>query len=183
MCAFYKNWKRLFNENKKKIMLNMHRQRILKISLKTFYVFNVPVAIRSLLYLTPYQAKDKFLYPLKPPLAEKVNVQLYFSFLFSLIISNLSPVIESHKNSCFAFIYDPVTSRKFFAQTRKWSTSSKISDFQNGGKSPWHPFSYIGSKFKCLQLIYRWKGNFIRINIVLRTRVQKCTYFELLIEN
>ena len=39
-----------------------------------------------------------------------------------------------------------------------------------------------GSKFKCLQLIYCWKGNFPRINIVLRTRAQKWTYFELLIE-
>ena len=31
--------------------------------------------------------------------------------------------------------------------------------------------------------MYRWNRNFIRINIVLRTRVQKWTYFELLIEN
>ena len=44
-------------------------------------------------------------------------------------------------------------------------------------------FSYVVSKFKCQQLIYRWKGSFIGINIVLRTRVQKLTYFELLIEN
>ena len=124
MRAFYKNWERLFNKNTKKIMLNMHRQRILKISLKTFYVFNVPIGIRTLLYLTPYQV-NKFIYTLKPPLAEKVNVQLYFSFLFSFIIINPSPLIESHKNfesrenSCFAFIYDPVTSRKFLVQTRK----------------------------------------------------------------
>ena len=31
--------------------------------------------------------------------------------------------------------------------------------------------------------IYHWKGNFIRINIFLRTSVQKWTYSELLIEN
>ena len=31
--------------------------------------------------------------------------------------------------------------------------------------------------------LYRSKGNVIRINIVLRTRVQKWAYFELLIEN
>ena len=29
------------------------------------------------------------------------------------------------------------------------------------------PFSYVGSKFKCLQLMYYWKGSFIRTNIVL----------------
>ena len=73
--------------------------------------------------------------------AVKVNVQLYFSFLFSFIIINPSPVIESHKNfesrenSCFALIYDPATSRKFLVQTRKWLTSSKIPNFQNGGES------------------------------------------------
>ena len=75
-----------------------------------------------------------------------------------------------------------MTSRKLLLQTTKWSTSSKIPDFQNGRKSSWRPFSYVLSKFKCLQLIYCWKRNFIRINIVFRTRVQKCTYFELLIE-
>ena len=76
-----------------------------------------------------------------------------------------------------------VISRKTLMQTTKQSTSPKIPDFQNGGNSPWHPFFYVGSKFKYLQLIYRSKGNFISINIVLRIRVQKCTYFELLIEN
>ena len=50
-------------------------------------------------------------------------------------------------------------------------------------KSPWHPISYVRSKFKCLQLIWRWKWNFLRINIVFRTRVKKWTCFELLIEN
>ena len=30
--------------------------------------------------------------------------------------------------------------------------------------------------------MHGWKGNFIKINIVLRTRVQKCTYFKLLID-
>ena len=100
-----------------------------------------------------------------------------------------SPVIETHKifesreNSCFKFLYEPITSRKILVQTTQWSTSPKISDFQNDGKSPWCPFSYVGPKFKCLPLIYRWKGNFIRINIVIKTRIQKCTYFQLLTEN
>ena len=31
--------------------------------------------------------------------------------------------------------------------------------------------------------MYCWKGNFIRINIALTTKVQKWTYFKLLIEN
>ena len=35
-------------------------------------------------------------------------------------------------------------------KTTKWSTSPKIPDFQNGWKSPWRSFSYVGSKFKCL---------------------------------
>ena len=100
-----------------------------------------------------------------------------------------SPVIETHKifesreNSCFKFLYEPITSRKILVQTTQWSTSPKISDFQNDGKSPWCPFSYVGPKFKCLPLIYRWKGNIIRINIVRKTRIQKCTYFQLLTEN
>ena len=48
--------------------------------------------------------------------------------------------------------------RKIFVQTTKWSASPKIPDFQNGGKSPLDPFLYVGSKFKCLQLVYRLKG-------------------------
>ena len=76
-----------------------------------------------------------------------------------------------------------MNSRKILMQTSKWSTSSKITDFKSGGKSPIHPFSCVESKFKCLKLTYRWKGNFIRINIVLRAKFQKWTYFELLIEN
>ena len=76
-----------------------------------------------------------------------------------------------------------MTSRKIWVQTTKSSTSTKISDFQNGGKSPRRPVSYAGSKSKRLELIYRWKGNFIRINIVLGTRAQRRTYLEDLIEN
>ena len=66
-------------------------------------------------------------------------------------------------------------SRKILVQTTKWSTSPEIPDFQNGAKSPCCLFSYAGSKFKCLQIIYHWKGNFMRINIGLRTIVQKWT--------
>ena len=75
-----------------------------------------------------------------------------------------------------------MTSRKILVQITKSSTSLKIPNFQNGGKSSWRPISYVGSTFKCLQLIYRCKGNFIRINNFLRTRVQKSTYFQLLID-
>ena len=76
-----------------------------------------------------------------------------------------------------------MTSRKILVQSAKWATSLKIPDFLNEGKTPWCPFLYVGSKFKCLQLIYLYKGNFVSINIVLRTSVQKWTYFELLVEN
>ena len=55
--------------------------------------------------------------------------------------------------------------------------------FKNGGKSPLCLFSYVWPKFKCLQFICPWKGSFIKINIVLRTRVQKWKYLELLLEN
>ena len=40
-------------------------------------------------------------------------------------------------------------------------------------------FSYLGSKVKCLQLAYLWKENFLRINIVLRCRIQKMGILEL----
>ena len=76
-----------------------------------------------------------------------------------------------------------MTSKEILVQTSKWSTSPKISDFQNGAESPWRPFSYVVSKFKCLQLIYHWKGNFIKINIALKPKFQKLTYLELLIKN
>ena len=98
------------------------------------------------------------------------------------VINSHKKFFESRKNSCFMFLYGPMTSRKILVQTTKSSTSPKISDFQNGKKSPWRPVTYVESKFKCLQLIYRLKGNFIRINIVLITRAQIRTYFELLIE-
>ena len=73
-------------------------------------------------------------------------------------------VFESRENFCFTFLYGPMTFRKILVQTAKWSISPKITDLQNSGKSSWRPFSYVGSIFKCLQLIYSWKGNFIRIN-------------------
>ena len=76
-----------------------------------------------------------------------------------------------------------MTSRKILVQTTKSSSGPKFPNFQNGAKSLRRPISYVGSKFKCLQLVYRCKGNSIRINIVLRTRVEEWTYFELLIEN
>ena len=76
-----------------------------------------------------------------------------------------------------------MTSKKILVQSTKSTTDPKIHDFQNDGKSPWRPISYVGSKFKCLQLRYRCKRNFIRINIVLKTSAQKRAYFELLIEN
>ena len=56
----------------------------------------------------------------------------------------------------------------------KSSTSPKIPDFQNGGKSPWRSVLYLGSKLKSLQ---RWNKNFLRFNILLRTRGQKMNIF------
>ena len=56
-----------------------------------------------------------------------------------------------------------MTSRKILVQTTKSSNSPKMPDFQNGGKSP------------CIAGKETLSG--------LRTRVQKWTYFELLIEN
>ena len=73
-------------------------------------------------------------------------------------------VFEFRENFCFTFLYGPMNFRKILVQTAKWSISPKITDLQNSGKSSWRPFSYVGSIFKCLQLIYSWKGNFIRIN-------------------
>ena len=103
--------------------------------------------------------------------------------MVSIIVQALqqSPVksFDSRENSSFTLLYCPMS----LVQTKKSSASPRISDFHNSGKSPWHPFSSVGSKFKYLRLLYWWKGNLIRINIVLRTRVKKSTYFELLIEN
>ena len=72
-----------------------------------------------------------------------------------------------------------MTSRKILVQTTKWSTSPKIPNFQNGVKSPWCLISYVGQNSNAYN-IYRCKGNFIRINTVFRTRVQKWTNFKLL---
>ena len=80
---------------------------------------------------------------------------------------------------CFRLFYGIMIYRKTWVHTTKWSTSFKIPNFQNGGKSPCTPMSKVGSKFKCLQFIHIWKENFVRINIVLRTRVQKWTYFDI----
>ena len=106
-----------------------------------------------------------------------------------LILNSPSPVTESRKNSCvqrkflFHVLIWTYDFQKNFGGNYKRSTSPKIHDFKKSGKSPWCQFSYVGSKFKCLQLVYRWERNFIRINIALRTRVQEETYLELLIEN
>ena len=85
-------------------------------------------------------------------------------------------IFESRENFCFTFLYGIMASGKTWVQTAKWSTSSKIPDFQNGGKSPRPPISKAKSKFKCLQFINHWKKNFDRIYIVLRTKVQKRTH-------
>ena len=37
---------------------------------------------------------------------------------------------------------------------------------------------YTRSKIKYPQIIYRWKANLVRINIVLRTKIQKWICFE-----
>ena len=105
-------------------------------------------------------------------------ISIYLSIHPSIHPSSSSPV----RKFLFHVLIWPNGFQKNFGVNHKMSTSPIIPDFQNGGKSPWRPFSYVGSKFKCLQLIYCWKGNFIRINIFLRTKVQKQTYFELMIK-
>lgn len=72
-----------------------------------------------------------------------------------------------------------MTSKKTWMQTTKWSTGSKIPDFQNGEKSPRNPnleSAKVGAKVKFLQFIYLWEKNVVKINIEFRTRVQKWTY-------
>ena len=72
------------------------------------------------------------------------------------IPSNPSPVIKSRKNFwvqrkfLFHVLIWPYYFQKILVQATEWSTSPKIPDFRNGGKSPWSSFSYVGSKFKCL---------------------------------
>ena len=73
--------------------------------------------------------------------------------------------------------------KRFWCKPQNCQLVPKIPDFQNGRKSPRDSIWYVGSKFKCLQLICRCKESFFRINILLRTRVQKLTYFELFIES
>lgn len=85
----------------------------------------------------------------------------------------------SRENFCFTFLYGIMTSKKTWMQTTKWSTCSKIPDFQNGEKSPRNPnleSAKVGAKVKFLQFIYLWEKNVVKINIVFRTRVQKWTY-------
>ena len=69
------------------------------------------------------------------------------------------------------YLFGPMTSRNILAQMAKWSTRPRFCDFQNGRKSLGCPFSYMGLKFKCLQIMYCWNGNFIRIDIVLRKNI------------
>ena len=45
------------------------------------------------------------------------------------------------------------------------------------------PIFICGVKIQMPKPVYCWKGNFIRINIVLTIRVQKWACFEVLIEN
>ena len=68
-----------------------------------------------------------------------------------------------------------MTSKTTWVKTTKWSTSSKILNFQDGEKPPHPSILKVGSKFKCLQFTYL----VVKITIVLRTRVQKWTYFEI----
>ena len=67
-CVFQKYWKELLLKNKKnyfQLCINYESNKyILKIFFKT-KVIVIPVAIESLLYFTPSQARGKFLYLLK----------------------------------------------------------------------------------------------------------------------
>ena len=55
----------------------------------------IPVAIESLIYLTPSQTKGKFMYPLKHKLDQKVHAQLYSTFLVS------SKIITQFLSACW----------------------------------------------------------------------------------
>ena len=110
---------------------------------------------------------------------------IYCYIKFPRAMNRPSPVIESCKNFwvqrtfLFHVIIWPYDFRNNLVETSKWSTSPKIPDFRNGGKSPWRLILYVGSNVYNLYIV----GNFIRIDIVLRTKIQEWTYFELLIEN
>ena len=66
--VFYKYWKRLLVKKgtvhyaSTNNQINTYKRLFLK---KKFEVLVIPVAIESLLYHTPSQAKGKFLYPMK----------------------------------------------------------------------------------------------------------------------
>ena len=59
-------------------------------------------------------------------------------------------MIESRKNFgaqrkfLFHVLIWPYNFQKNFGANHKWLTSSKFPNFQNGGKSSWCPFSYVG---------------------------------------
>ena len=100
---FCKYWKRLVIKNKKHSQLFIGYKLdkyILKIFKKIVCV--ILFAIESLLYLTPSQAKGKFLYPLKHQLVKKVHAQLNSTFLFiSIIITKLLSACQITLTVCF----------------------------------------------------------------------------------
>ena len=101
-------------------------------------------------------------------------------------VYSVSPVMESHKTFwvprkfLLHVLICPSGVQKNLGANHKPAPKSWFSKWW---ESTMGLFSNVGSKFKCLRLIYGWKGTFIRINITLRTRFQNCKYFKLLIEN
>ena len=104
-----------------------------------------------------------------------------------------SPVTESSKN------FRVRVQRKFLFHVliqlydfqKNFGANHKIANQpQNPQFSKWQKIT-MAPNFICEVKIqmpttyrrHRWKGNFIRINTVLRIRVQKWTYFEVLVEN
>ena len=104
-------------------------------------------------------------------------------------VYSVSPVMESHKTLwvqrkflLHVLIWHSGVQKNLGANHKMVNQLQKL-DFQNGGKAPWTYFQMWGQNLNAYDLYIVGKEYFIRINIALRTRVQNCKYFKLLIEN
>ena len=93
-CVFLEILETIAHKNKK-VLKTMHQQESNKDVLKTFLkkefqVLIIPVAIEGILYLTPSQARGKFLYPLK-----RCPIVIYHFFCSIIITQSLSTGLES----------------------------------------------------------------------------------------
>ena len=74
-------------------------------------------------------------------------------------VTEYAKIFKFRENFCFMFLHRPIIPEKFLCKPQNGQLAPKLPIFTNDGKSPFCSFSNVGSKFKCLQLIYRWKGN------------------------